>query len=493
MCPSPPSATAGPEPARHQFDIDGGDTAPPELIEKTVSSPTPHAPQTTTRSLLHLSTYASIVRYVTEGVFFERPVDRLEFRSTAPRSSIFVTQGENDTIVIDLNHQRFNIRPASSRQIIELHTSHGDDTVYVASAFKNPFHIQTGDGNDTVVTLAKKSNVITGAGDDMVMTGAGRSYINTGQGNDIVNVSGSGTTTAYLGSGADFFRGDAGRVFVEGGKGDDVLIGGQGHNIISGNDGDDLITAGPATNVIYTGAGQNILDNIKDTDRIFTGSDITSLSEGRITPDTQIGTVFKVTSQPLSETGLMIEGSDMFTERVQDDLRLLLGSANGHQLLKALTKSIRDSKKPITIAEFKHVRNGLYVPTLNDGTAFVALGRPGTRTYGGTVYYNPTYSETEDIPLATLYHELCHAYNFVTGSVFEGMSPDGHSGTKSAPMVNNLELQVVGLPCNVEPFDFDADPSPPARVTNPTPYTENALLEERGLQLRKTYIYYAND
>ena len=75
------------------------------------------------------------MRYVTEGAFFERPVDRLELRATAPRSSIFVTQGENDTIVIDLNHQRFNIRLASSRLIIELHTSHGDGTVYVASAF----------------------------------------------------------------------------------------------------------------------------------------------------------------------------------------------------------------------------------------------------------------------------------------------------------------------------------------------------------------------
>lgn len=97
------------------------------------------------------------------------------------------------------------------------------------------------------------------------------------------------------------------------------------------------------------------------------------------------------------------------------------------------------------------------------------------------------------MPLAALYHELCHAYNFVTGSVFGGMSPDGHGGTKSAPMVNNLELQVVGLPCNIEPFDFDDDPATPARVTNPTPYTENALLGELGLQLRKTYIYYAND
>ncbi|NMY39549.1 MULTISPECIES: M91 family zinc metallopeptidase [unclassified Pseudomonas] len=488
MCPTPPAAPEGPE-----FHIDGASKGPPELTEKTVSSPTPHVVETTTRSLLHLSAYVSIFRYVTEGVLYERPVDRLEFRTSAPRTSLLVTQGENDTIIVDLNHQRFHIRPANTRQIIEIHTSQGDDTVYIASAFKNPFHIETGAGNDTVITHAKKTNILTGAGNDMVLTGSGRSYVNTGVGNDIVNVSGSGTTSAYLGSGADFFRGDAGRVFVDGGKGDDLIIGGQGHNILSGNDGDDLITAGPATNVIYTGDGQNIIDNLKASDRIYTGSQITSISEGAYTPDKQIGTVFKVTSQPLSETGLIIEGSDTFTERVQDDLRLLLGSDNGHQLLRALTKSIRDSKKPITIREFKHVRNGLYVPTLNDGTAFAASGKPGTRTYGGTVFYNPTYSESEDVPLAALYHELCHAYNFVTGSVFGGMSPDGHGGTKSAPMVNNLELQVVGLPCNIEPFDFDDDPATPARVTNPTPYTENALLGELGLQLRKTYIYYAND
>ena len=181
MCPTPPAAPEGP-----QFHIDGASKGPPELTEKTVSSPTPHVVETTTRSLLHLSAYVSIFRYVTEGVLYERPVDRLEFRTSAPRTSLFVTQGENDTIIVDLNHQRFHIRPANTRQIIEIHTSQSDDTVYIASAFKNPFHIETGAGNDTVITHAKKTNILTGAGNDMVLTGSGRSYVNTGVGNDIV-------------------------------------------------------------------------------------------------------------------------------------------------------------------------------------------------------------------------------------------------------------------------------------------------------------------
>lgn len=81
----------------------------------------------------------------------------------------------------------------------------GNDTVYIADTLKNTFHIETGPGNDTVVTSSGKSTVLTGTGDDMVMTRGGTSYVDTGDGNDIVNANGTGTTVAYTGKGADFF------------------------------------------------------------------------------------------------------------------------------------------------------------------------------------------------------------------------------------------------------------------------------------------------
>ena len=51
----------------------------------------------------------------------------------------------------------------------------------------------------------------------------------------------------------------------------------------------------------------------------------------------------------------------------------------------------------------------------------------------------------------------------------------------------------MGLPCGVEPFDFDKDPATPPTTTNPKPYSENGMREELGLPLRKTYIRYSKD
>ncbi|PAA15228.1 hypothetical protein CJU81_03270 [Pseudomonas fragi] len=493
MCPTPPPVTTGPQPAPHQFEFDGGAQAAPERTETKVSRPLPHVTETTTQSILHIGANATLVRYVTEGVLYPRPIDRLVFRASAARASIFVTRGDNDSLLLDLNHERYRIKPASAKQIIEIHTLHGNDTVYIADTLKNTFHIETGPGNDTVVTGSGKVTVLTGTGDDIVMTRDGASHVDTGDGNDIVNANGSGTTVAYTGRGADFFRGGAGMAFIHAGEGDDVTVGGQGHSIVCGGDGDDLITAGAGSNVIYGSQGQDILNELKDSDKVFTDSEPATISKGRIIPHKKPANAFIVSPEPLSESGLIIQGSETFIDRVQDDLKLLLGSGSGSQLLRELTKSIRKSQKPITIAELKYVNNGLYIPNLGDGRSYIQVGMAGLPDFGGTVYYNPTHSLPGALPLTALYHELCHAYNFVTGTRFMGSSPDGRRATKQAPLVSNEELQATGLPCSTEPFDFDKDPATPALLTNPSPYSENGMLEELGLALRKTYIYYSDD
>ena len=493
MCPTPPPATTSPQSVPYHFDFDGGAKAPPERTDIQISRPLPHATETTTQSILHVGDNATLVRYVTEGVPYPSPIDRLVFRASAARASICVTKGDNESLLIDLNHERYRIKPASTKQIIEIHTLHGNDTVYIADTLKNTFHIETGPGNDTVVTSSGKATVLTGTGDDMVMTRDGASYVDTGDGNDIVNANGSGTTVAYTGRGADFFRGGAGMAFIHAGEGDDVTVGGQGHSIVCGGEGDDLITAGAGSNVIYGSQGQDILNELKDSDKVFTDSEPATISKGRIIPHKKPANAFIVSPEPLSESGLIIQGSEAFIDRVQDDLKLLLGSGNGSQLLRELTKSIRKSQKPITIAELKYVKNGLYIPNLGDGRSYIQFAKAGLPDFGGTVYYNPTHSIPGAIPLTALYHELCHAYNFVTGTRFLGSGPDGHLGTKQAPQVNNEELQAVGLPCNTAPFDFDNDPATPARQTNPTQYSENGIREELGLPLRKTYLYYSDD
>lgn len=498
MCPTPPSVS--PSSAPHHFEFDGSASAAPERTSVEVSRVVPGVSETTTRSILHIGDNAIIVRHVTQSALYPIPIDRLVFTATTSRASIFVTKGDQDTLVIDLNHERYQIKPASVKQIIEIHTGHEDDTVYVVDSFKNPFHIETGAGNDSVVSNAEETTVITGQGNDMVMTGAGNAYVNTGDGNDIVNANGSGTTVAYTGKGADFIRAGTGRAFIDAGEGNDVAVGGQGHTVLWGNEGEDLLTAGSGSNVIYAGKGQDILDGVKGSDKIFTGSDPAFITDGKIDHGKTMSppssrpnpNIIKVSSTPLSESGFVVLGSESFIERVQDDLRLLLSSDAGHRLISELTKSIRKSKKPITIAELKHVKNGLYIPNIGDGRSFIQVGKSGIPDFGGTVYYNPTFSSKDSLPIAALYHELCHAYNHVTGTRFLGASPDGPAGVKQAPLINNIELQAVGLPCNVEPFDFDGDPTTPASKTNPKPYSENGIREELGLPLRTTYIYYSD-
>lgn len=98
---------------------------------------------------------------------------------------------------------------------------------------------------------------------------------------------------------------------------------------------------------------------------------------------------------------------------------------------------------------------------------------------------NPSYLETKHqiFPISVLYHEMAHAYNEVTGSVFKGKTKinDGPKGLE-----DNIERQAVGLWTN-ESFDFDGDPSTPPTFTNPKPFTENGLHEEMGEPLRKAY------
>jgi Ca2+-binding RTX toxin-like protein len=162
-----------------------------------------------------------------------------------------------------------------------------------------------------------------------------------------------------------------GLAYVDAGQGNDTLTGGQGHNILCGAEGDDLITAGPRSNVIYPGQGSNILNELKQTDTVFTESEPTHLSEGQVITAKEAENTsgrpgpksFKVSAKPLSESGFIIQGSDEFIERVKNDLTQLLGSGVGHQL-PALTQSIRQSHKPITIAELKHIDSGLYIPNL---------------------------------------------------------------------------------------------------------------------------------
>lgn len=488
-----PSAATARLQAEHEFTIDGAHTSPAAAV--TTLQITHDTLETRTHDVIHQGQSVTIDRYTHQYSSKTSEVtDRLVFTIEGLHRSILVTSAGNE-LLIDINHLRFRVTPASARQIIEMLTQDGNDSVYIAANIMQPFYISTGSGDDTVVTSAGLADVFTGPGNDRVMTSEGRTYIETGDGDDVVNASGSGVMTVYTGKGHDFVRAGTGRCYIETGEGNDIAIGGTQHSIISGGDGDDLLCAGPGTNAIYTGQGNDAFRGFKPRDKIHSGEPVIIVSEGVLIAentrneaasalDSQI---IKIHAPSVASSGLVIQGRDEFIERVTDDLKLLLGSTHGQKLLAALSKSIHDSKKPITIVELKRIHNGMYFPTSLMMSPYIEGSTAGWGAFGGTVYYNPSHQKSGSVPLTTLYHELCHAYNYVTGSVFSGTGPDQQQTGMPPGEVDNSELQAVGLPANAAPFDFDNDPLTPPTNTNPVAFTENGICEELGLPPRKSY------
>ena len=487
-----PSASTKQSEFAHEFEIDGAYTSPSAAI--TTMEITPTTTEKHTQSVVHQQPGITIDRHVHEYTPSAQITDRLIFTVEGLDRTILVTRTFNG-LLIDINHLRFRVIPASTLQIIEIITQDGNDTVYIAANIAQPFHIRTGAGDDTVITGSGFAQVYTGPGHDRVMTGDGPTYIETGTGDDVVNANGSGVMTVYAGKGNDFVRGGAGRCYIETGEGNDIAMGGEQHSIISGGDGDDLLYAGQGTNALYTGLGDDAVRGLKDNDKAHSKKPVTVINNGTLVPENSPNDaisfidshVIKVDARSLASTGLIIQGSEAFIDRVADDLKLLLGSTRGQKMLEVLSESIHSSQKPITIVELKRLHNGMYVPSRLMTSPYIEGSHAGWATEGGTIYYNPSHRHDDSAPLTSLYHELCHAYNYVTGTVFSGTSPEQLAPDMAPHLTNNSELQAVGLNADVIAFDFDNDPLTPPTKTNPVTFTENGLRKELGLPARKTY------
>lgn len=479
----------------HEFAIDGA-ASQASIITNTLEI-LPGITETRTHSVLHNSPDVDIFRYRHEYTQDSTSVDRLVFTIAGLHRTVLITQ-DGPVLLVDINQLRFRVTPASARQIIEIQTQDGHDTVYVAATLAQPVHINTGSGDDTVITGAGAAEVLTGPGNDRVMTHDGATYIETGDGDDVVNAYGSGAMIAYTGKGNDFARAGAGECYIETGEGNDIAMGGQRHSVISGGDGEDLLIAGPGSNTLYSGLGEDAVLGIKANDHAYSQDPATVISNGTLLTEHTMrdaasfidSHISRFDARPLADTGIIVHGREEFVERVQDDLKLLLSSTQGQQLLAVLSQSVRERQPPILIVELKYLSNGIYVPAHADGRAYIQANSTGIPSFGGTVYYNPAHAKERSVPLASLYHELCHAYNHMTGTLFLGSSPDQPQDGITPPIISNIELQAVGLPSNVEPFDFDNDPATPPTRTNPVAFTENGLLAEMGIPLRSTYARY---
>lgn len=425
--------------------------------------------------------------------------DYIVFTTTDQADQIYIeTLSAFGSLRVTINTTRFILILAGLNQFTVLRTHGGDDLIQIAEDVTRPIVIESGDGNDRVWAGGGYSRIFTGPGNDTILTQRGASYIEAGEGSDQVIAIGDGNITVYAGPGNDSVIAGDGPAFINGGEDDDHLTGGRAHNILAGGPGNDTLQAGPGSNTLYTGDGLDVITQLKPQDKVFANPasglsaagqfiahGLTSSDMLPACPHPQ-ALVTDISPVPLHLSGVRVIGNAQFQKRVNDDLQLLASSPVGQKMFEVLYAAEQSSGTPINIYELQDETNGLFVPHNHSNSATNIQGNsPGVPSYGGAVYYNPTFISNRISNIPVLYHELCHAYNSVTGTFFPGESEDGIDGIKPRPLTPDSELQAVGLPTNATPFDFDNDPSTPPTNTNPSPFTENGIRGELGMPLRK--------
>ncbi|WP_248800852.1 M91 family zinc metallopeptidase [Pseudomonas sp. MWU13-2105] len=438
--------------------------------------------------ILHMDDMAMVERKKLEAPpEYRGPTDHLVFttRDRSDQVHLYLT----DHPILDINDQRYHLKMASAGQVIVLRTEGGHDSIRIDDQVKITVFIDAGTGNDRIFSGGGFTKVNAGPGNDQVLTRSGASYIEAGDGDDLVSAQGSGAMTVYGGKGHDTLVGGEGACFMDGGQGDDVLLGGKGHNVLSGADGNDLLVPGPERNTVYTGTGLDLVEHLGPNTRLFN-----AYADGPVPSSIHEAPGIIIAAKDLDSCGVVVDGTQEFQERVKDDLKLLSGSGNGRQLLDALGEARNRSGVPVLVKELTAEENGMCFPNrpqpdnpFEDEHPFIENGREGIPIKGCTVYYDPSFLKGEITSIVHLYHELCHAYNFVTGTIFPGYGPDGVDADNVRQRVPNAELQAVGLRVSAPPFDFDRDPATPPLDSNPEAFSENGLRQEFGIAPRKQY------
>lgn len=449
--------------------------------------------------LLHTSPGIQIYRRLNS----RRGIDSLDFFFSGQRFSVKVAVDSHNadapvtqSLAVLVNmRQGFLVRPAINTQVMTFITADEEDDIDLGPHIVNPCVIRSHGGNDEIHTEAHRTTVFAGDGDDRISVLGGRCYADGEEGNDDMYSANDGHVTFHGGPGNDTLEGSrhTARSFLDGGEGDDLLIGGQGPNIMVGGPGDDRLKAGDTQNVIYTGDGYNQVERLKPTDTTYHNvkSDLTvdceHLSDkvlDRFAPGELASRAIHVEPRPLNPAVFNLHGSPHFIERAKDDLRLLLASPTGQKLIAVLEHSALVSGQPIEIHELMTDESSHFIPGADRGSSYINNGHAGTPSYGGSIYYSVQDVLDEMPSVITLFHELVHAYNYLTGTLLPG---DSMQWQPDHRRVLNRELQAVGLPTEALPFDFDGDPATPPTDTNPEAFSENGLRRELGLPLRNHY------
>lgn len=404
--------------------------------------------------------------------------------------NIQVTQRDDGTLDLNVNGQSYQVKLAQGQQFA-IRTGAGDDTINVAPNVKVNFVVDGGDGNDTITTGAGNDHVDGGAGDDVINGGDGTDNLFGNTGNDRID-GGSGNNVLYGGDGDDALTaaGDAETNYFEGGEGSDTIDASRGKNIVSGGNGDDAITSG-GQNVVYAGDGKDTITGATSKDKIYAQTSVDQILFANGQSDTGQVVVNVKLDPKLGLSGIKVEGSDAFKQRVLADLAMLQSSPDGQQMLKSYDDVYAQKGHTLTIREYAREANSVTYPANDDATYSdiqVTNGKagPGVDTI---IEYNPNIDLDSElgkfagfVPSVVLYHEMSHGYNMTHGNMLSGTYTGSGPDKNQVP---NSERQAVGLDTTATPYDF-GDGSGPI-THNPFALTENGLREEMGLPDRPSY------
>ncbi|MGH3357983.1 MAG: M91 family zinc metallopeptidase, partial [Nocardioidaceae bacterium] len=411
------------------------------------------------------------------------------------------TYGGNDVIEV----------PPEVRLNIRAYAGSGDDNYFGGG---HPGQSVGGSGNDYIDLGEGDDIAFGGSGHDTILGGDGKDVIDGQDGHDTIE-GGEGFDTLYGGRGLDILDGGAGDDYVEGGSDDDIVDGGAGDDTLSGGRGNDILGGDAGDDTMFGGRDRDIYDG-------GDGYDNVTAEEGETALNTAPPTIIELTGSPGDEA-IELYKPDWMTdaqyeawkERIDSDLELIRTTPSGREGLEALDDASDDSdsgwnpfdsEERIRIAPYSGENDD---ENANDGFSvedWMEGERPGgnfASPPGGVhdddafVNYGGAHNEALDErpPVASLYHELAHSYDQLSGGTPEGdyteqtVDEDGNViDENSAP---RAEINSVGVDLD---GDGDYDPLDTGDGSgHPGELTENALRDDLGWDNRESYTIVPTD
>lgn len=380
-------------------------------------------------------------------------------------------------------------------------TNGGNDSVIIDDDVKIRVDVDGGDGDDCMQAGGGRTRLYGEHGNDFLRLGSGLGYAEGNDGDDTM-IGGTGNAVMYGNKGRDRMYGGLGSAtkqsHLDGGDDEDQMYSGNGHTVMHGGNGDDLMVGHDRT-TFYTGKGKDRIWNNRLKDRIYAGAN-------DVFDRTQGSAFTEVKPTNAGQQGFRVEGAEDFQQHVADDFEFFRSSPLGQQALKQMDRLAESTGGQVTVSESSFGSEYQYYSAQLDNSTpeddqigysaqgYFLNGVPGSPADLAWIDYNPAaIQESADrtfiiTPAITLFHEIGHGYNGVTGTRLTGKTTERPEPGKSFS-VENEERQVVGLPSDADPIDLDNDPSTPPDTINPKPFTENALHEEMGKSSRPGYAF----